>query len=243
MTLVARDAIGNQETGGGLAVKFGLGSGSAGGTFGTVTDHKNGTYTVTFTGTTAGSNTITATIGGQKVTSTLPTVTVVPGAVSLSKSTITLSPSQITSGNSATVTLVARDANGNQETGGGLTVSFALGSGKAGGTFGTVTDNANGTYTATFTGTTAGSNTITATIGGQAVTSKLPTVTVVPGAVSLSKSTITLSASQVTSGKLDHGDPGAAGRQRQPGNGRRLGGEVCSRQWQCRRHLRHGYRQ
>jgi adhesin/invasin len=66
-----------------LAVKFALGSGSAGGTFGTVTDHKNGTYTVTFTGTKVGSSTITATIGGQKVTSTLPTVTVTSGVSSV----------------------------------------------------------------------------------------------------------------------------------------------------------------
>ena len=72
------------------------------------------------------------------------------------------------------MTLVARDANGNQETGGGLTVSlWPRQRHSAGGTFGTVTDNGDGTYTATFTGTTAGSNTITATIGGQKVTSTL----------------------------------------------------------------------
>jgi adhesin/invasin len=41
-----------------------------------------------------------------------------------------------------------------------------------------VTDNGNGTYTATFTGTAAGSNTITATIGGSAVTSAAPAISV-----------------------------------------------------------------
>ena len=96
----------------------------------------------------------------------LPTVTVGPGAVSLSKSTITVSASQVTSGGTATVTLTARDANGNQESTGGLNVIFSLGSGTATGTFGTVTDNKNGTYTATFTGTLVGKSTITATIGG-----------------------------------------------------------------------------
>ncbi len=105
-------------------------------------------------------------------------MTVVPGAVSLSRSTIAVSKSKIAPRGTATVTLVARDAAGNQETSGGLAVEFALGSGSAGGTFRTVTDHKNGTYTATFTGTTAGSNTITATIGGQAVTSTPPTVTV-----------------------------------------------------------------
>jgi hypothetical protein len=200
MTLVARDANGSQELGGGLVVAFGWGTGSASGSFGAVTDNGNGTYTATFTGTKAGSNTITATIGGQKVTATPPTVTVIPGAVSLPKSTITTSASQVTSGGSATVTLVARDANGNQEPSGGLAVNFGLGSGSASGSFGTVTDHKNGTYTVTFTATTAGSNTIIATIGGQGVTSSPPTVTVVPGAVSLLKSTVAVSASQVTSG-------------------------------------------
>jgi adhesin/invasin len=178
VTLVARDTNGNQELSGGLAVKFGLGSGNAGGTFGTITDHKNGTYTVTFTATTAGSNTITATIGGQAVSSTLPTVTVVPGPVSLSKSTITLLATQVASGNSTMVMLVARDANGNQELSGGLTVAFGLGTGTARGTFGTVTDNGNGTYAVTFTGSTAGSNTITVSIGGQKVSSTPPAVIV-----------------------------------------------------------------
>jgi hypothetical protein len=197
---VARDSTGNQEFGGGLTVAFGLGTGSASGTISAVTDNGNGTYTATITGTKAGSNTITATIGGQKITSTAPTVTVVPGAVSLSQSTITVSASQVTSGGTATVTLVARDANGNQEPSGGLKVALGLGTGSASGTLGTVTDHKNGTYTATFTATTAGSNTITATIGGQSVTSTPPTVTVVAGPASVSKSTVTVSASQFTSG-------------------------------------------
>lgn len=113
-------------------------------------------------------------------------------SLSLSKSTIAVLPSQVAPGGTATVTLTARDANGNQEPGGGLTVLFKI-SGKAGGKIGAVTDNKNGTYTATFTARTkAGSETITAKIGGQAVTSKA-TVTVVRGAVSPSKSTITVS--------------------------------------------------
>ncbi len=81
ITLTARDARGNQESSGGLAVVFGLGSGSAGGAFGAVTDHGNGTYTVTFTAgnTAVGSDTITATIGGQALTSAAPTLTVTAG--------------------------------------------------------------------------------------------------------------------------------------------------------------------
>ena len=71
------------------------------------------------------------------------------------------------SGSSITVTLQAEDAAGNDLTTGGATVVFALGGGGGQGRFGPVTDNGNGTYTATFTGTLAGSNTITATVNGQ----------------------------------------------------------------------------
>ena len=180
LTLVARDANGNQE--GGLAVVFGLakkaGSGSASGTFSTVTDNGNGTYTTTFTATTAGTNTITATIGGQAVVSKMPAVKVVPGAVDLTQSTVTASPASVVSGVKVTVTLTARDANGNQEPGGGLNVTFSLGAGSTGGTLSAVKDNKNGTYTATFTAAAVGSDTIMATIGGVGIASTPPTVTV-----------------------------------------------------------------
>ena len=83
----------------------------------------------------------------------------------------------------------ARDAYGNDETAGGLTVGFQLGSNASGvssGTISAVKDNGDGTYTATFTGVDAGTaNTIVATIGGSGnnVTSTLPTVTVSAGKV------------------------------------------------------------
>ena len=58
MTLTTKDALGNPEPTGGLTVAFGLGSGTAGGTFGSVTDHGDGTYSAVFTGTLGGSSTI-----------------------------------------------------------------------------------------------------------------------------------------------------------------------------------------
>ncbi len=200
VTLTARDAYGNQETAGGSTIVFSLGTGTAGGTFSAVKDNGDGTYTATFTGTKAGSNTIKATIGRQAVTSTSPTVKVTPAAVSLSQSTISVSLAAVAAGGKTTVTLTARDAYGNQETAGGSTIVFSLGTGTAGGTFSAVKDNGNGTYTATFTGTKAGSNTIKATIGDQAVASIPPTVTVTPGAVSLSQSTISVSLATVAAG-------------------------------------------
>src|SRR6185436_13523425 len=91
------------------------------------------------------------------------------------------SPS-IASGTTATLTLQARDAAGNNLTGGGLAVVFSLtGAGTSTGTIGATTDNGNGTYGAIFTGVTAGTaRTISATIGGSLVAST-STITVTPG--------------------------------------------------------------
>ncbi len=126
---------------------------------------------------------------------TTDSVTVV-GPVDLSQSTIAVSAPAVATGGTATVTLTARDAAGNQEPAGGLTVAFKA-NGSAGGSFGPVADNNNGTYTATFTaGATPGSATITATIGGPGNTvTTPPPVLVVVGPVSPALSTITASPS------------------------------------------------
>ena len=182
VTLTAKDANGNQLTIGGSTVVFGLGNGTAQGTFDTVADNGDGTYTSIFTGTAAGTNTITATLDAQAVTTTAPTITVTSTAADPAQSTVDVSPASIASGGTATVTLTAKDASGNPLTTGGSIVTFGLGNGVAQGTFSTVTDNGDGTYTATFTGSTVGTNTITATIDGQTVTSTAPTITVTAGA-------------------------------------------------------------
>jgi adhesin/invasin len=84
-------------------------------------------------------------------------------------------------GGTTTVMLTADDNQGNQEASGGLQVDFGLGAGSAGGNFGAVTDNGNGTYTATFTATAAGNVAIAADIDGWAVVSTPPIVTVANG--------------------------------------------------------------
>ena len=196
VTLTARDANGNQEPTGGSTVVFSLGAGTGSGTFSSVTDNGDGTYTATFTGTIAGANTITATIDGTALTSTAPTITIV-GPADPSQSTVSVNPASIQSGGTTTVTLTARDANGNQEPTGGSTVVFSLGAGSANGTFSSVTDNGDGTYTATFTGTVAGTNTITASIDGTPLTSTAPTITVTPGPVDPSQTTVSVSPSSI----------------------------------------------
>ncbi|HZU38876.1 MAG TPA: invasin domain 3-containing protein, partial [Gemmataceae bacterium] len=105
-------------------------------------------------------------------------VTVVPGPVSLAQSTVSVTPGNIAAGGMAMVTLTARDAYGNQETGGGLTVTFALSFGSPGGVFTAIADNGNGTYSAAFTGLLTGTGTIAAAIGGSSLTSSAPAITV-----------------------------------------------------------------
>jgi Repeat of unknown function (DUF5650)/Invasin, domain 3/Immunoglobulin I-set domain len=177
LTLTARDFSGSQETTGGLQVAFGLGAGVGNGTVGSVKDNGDGTYSATLTAFGPGTNTITATIDGQQVTSTAP-ITVL--AVSLFYSNVTVTQTTIPVGGAATLTVIARDFSGAQETKGGLSVAFGLGTGTGGGRVGLVKDNGDGTYTATFTATTAGRNTLTASIDGQQLTSTVPISVVVP---------------------------------------------------------------
>jgi N-acetylneuraminic acid mutarotase len=96
------------------------------------------------------------------------------------QSVITVAPASIPLGGTATVTLTAKDAAGNQDPQGGLAFSFGLGTGTASGAITNLTDNNNGTYTATFTGTTPGTIAITGTLNGLAITSAPPTITVMP---------------------------------------------------------------
>ena len=82
-----------------------------------------------------------------------------------------------------------------------MVVLFGL-SGSGRGIFSPIpaTDNGDGTYTATFTGTTSGPTTITATIGGNPVISTPANITVTPGLVSLSQSTVTVTPSTIPVG-------------------------------------------
>ena len=203
VTLQAEDAKGIKETSGGLTVLFKLGSPAGGqGTFSSVTDNDNGTYTATFTGILTGSNTIKATIDGQTISTRAPAIKVNPGPDNTATSIITLSASNVAAGRTVTVTLQPEDAAGNKLNLKGLAVQFAPGSANGGqGTFSAAKYNPNGTYTATFTGTIEGGNTITATVNGQAVTTHAPPViTVTPGTASPAKSFIGLSSGTVVAG-------------------------------------------
>ncbi|MCH8287737.1 MAG: hypothetical protein IID12_01345, partial [Candidatus Marinimicrobia bacterium] len=94
---------------------------------------------------------------------------VAPGAADATTSTITASPTSITADGTSesTVTVQLKDADGNSLTSGGDVVALSTDLG----TIGAVTDNGDGTYSATLTaGTTAGTATVTGTLNGVPIT-------------------------------------------------------------------------
>jgi len=203
LTLQAKDATGANLTAGGDTVAFTATGGTSAGTISATTDHGDGTYTATYTGTTAGTaQTIHANINGSSVTTTLPTVTVTAAVASPdpTKCTVTAAPTTIAVAGTSTLTLQAKDSTGTNLTVGGAVVVFTASGGTATGTISATTDHGNGTYTATYTATGAGSaQTIHATINSSAVTTTLPTVTVTAAAVpDPTKCTVTASPATIS---------------------------------------------
>lgn len=119
--------------------------------------------------TSAGNCTLTATNSSGSESGTSNSFIVSPGVISETASVITASPTVILNNGSSTstITLQAKDAYGNNITSGSETVVLSTDQGS----IGSVTDNANGTYTATLTSSTAQvTATVTGTINGDAVT-------------------------------------------------------------------------
>jgi hypothetical protein len=207
VTIVLKDAAGNAITGlASGAFGFALSGGTSAGTFGTVTESTTkGTYTATFTGTTAGTtSTLTVTVSGATLT-TKSMVQVTSGVISGTNSTVNLATSSVASGSTDAVTIVVKDTAGNAVSGlGNGAFGFNMSGGTSAGTFGTVTETATkGTYTALFSGTTAGTaSTLTVTIGGVTLTTT-PAVTVSVGPVSGANSTPSFASSSVASGGID----------------------------------------
>ena len=96
---------------------------------------------------------------------------VIPAPAAAATSTIHVSRSLQYAGGSVQVRLHAKDSLGRDVTTGGLDVAFALAPGSAGGVFGPVVDNGDGTYLTTFTSSRIGRNTFTATLNGLTTTS------------------------------------------------------------------------
>ena len=192
ITIQIKDAQGNNATAGGLTISI-TEDGSANIT--PVIDNNNGTYAATITDTVAEVITINATISGSLIADTA-TVNFIPGAANTSQSAITVSSASIVADGTTTSTITLRttDAQGNNLTTGGLSIAlFENGSAN----IGTVTDNNNGTYSATITSTVAESITITGTINGS-LNTDTATIEFIPGAATTTQTTISVSTASLT---------------------------------------------
>src|SRR5207302_1197510 len=116
------------------------------GTVGTVTDNSDGTYTAELSDTTAETDTVSGTINTIDITDTA-TVEFTPGAADATTTTISASPTSTTVDGSSTITVQAKDQYGNDLTSGGDTVTLSTDHGS----LTSVTDNTDGTYSATLT--------------------------------------------------------------------------------------------
>ena len=188
ITVTLKDASGNPVAGKTVSLAKTSGPGTPTISAPSGTSNASGVVTFTVKSTTAGADVFTATDTTDSITITqTATVTFTIAPADANQSTLTPVSSSITANGSATqvLTVQAKDSSGNSLTSGGSTVTITKQSGT--GTIGTVTDNANGTYTATVTAPTAtGSGVFVATLGGSPVKSGTAsqtqaTVTYVPG--------------------------------------------------------------
>ncbi len=152
----------------GVTVTFAVASGGGSATALTATTNAAGIATVgSWTlGAKAGADTLTATSAALTGSPVTFTATGVAGPADPAQSTIVASNTDITAGDGTQViTVTVRDANGNPVTTGGADVAITLVSGT--GFVGPVTDNGDGTYSATVTAPDAcGSGVFAATVGG-----------------------------------------------------------------------------
>jgi len=175
ITVQAKDANGNNLAAGGDAVVLATTLGA----LGAVADNGDGTYTATLTaGVVAGTATITGTINGAAITDDADVAFNV-GAAAAATTTITANPIAITADgqSTSTITVQAKDANGNNLAAGGDAVVLAT----TLGALGAVADNNDGTYTATLTaGVVAGIARITGLLNGQEILSSAEVEIAIP---------------------------------------------------------------
>ena len=193
ITVEVFDAEGNPRSAGGDDVDLSTTAGSLGG----VTDNDDGTYTATLTSASSpGSATVSGTVNGAAITDTAVVTFTGPGPASGATSQITASPTSIAANgtSTSTITVELRDASGTPLTSGGASVALST----TAGSLGAVTDNGDGTYTATLTSaSTPGSATVSGTVNGSSITDTATVTFTGPGPASGATSQITASPTSI----------------------------------------------
>lgn len=191
VTLQAKDQHGNLLTKGGADLELF----TTHGTLSAITDHHNGTYTAVLTSsTTPGEATLTGKINGEDLQATV-VVQFIQGDASAITSTLTVAEAELAAdGLAATlVTVQLKDAFGNNLTAGGDHVEVFT----THGTLSTVTDNLDGTYSATLTSSlNPGLATLTAKVNGTDL-EQTATVQFVQGSASAATSVMLVSSTSI----------------------------------------------
>ena len=195
LKVTLKDAFGNVVPGTHVSISQGTGSSTIAAASGVT--NGAGAFSTTVSTTTAQSVTYTAIDTDDLLTLTQqPTVSFGPGALSAAHSTITAAPGSITAdgASTSTITVRAKDVNDNTlaASAGGVTLATTSGSLSA------VTDNHDGTYTATLTSSTqVGTASVTGTIAGTAI-GHPTTVAFAPGTLSPAHTVIAASPASLT---------------------------------------------
>lgn len=198
VTATLKDAY-NNVVPSGYTIDFTATGGSSTGTFSAVTNQGSGLYNVRYTGVVAGTaQTIRVRVNGTSL-GLSENIVVVAGSPNPSHSSIVVSSSSIGAGQSTTVSATLRDLNENPISS-GYAVTLTQSGGTSSGTLGSITNLSNGTYTASFTGTTAGSATTLQLVVDGIPLGPTVNVTVTAGAPDNTLSTFTATANAVTAG-------------------------------------------
>lgn len=122
-------------------------------------------------------------------------------AFSFDSSILTVSNPQVGSGATVTITLYLKTISGKKFTESKHNIAFSLTDGTSVGSLGAITNNQDGSFSATYTGILPGTpKTIRATVNGKPVLTTTPTIEVVVGNFSTAHSTLQAFVSSVDSG-------------------------------------------
>ncbi len=184
----ARDRGGNPLTSGGATVAVTVSGANSPGAL-AVTDQGDGTYTASYTPAVAGTDTVSITMDGTAISGSPFTSMVGVGEVSPVRSTATVPRGGVAS--PTRIVVQARDGNDNPLSSGGATVVVTVSGANSPGAL-AVTDQGDGTYTASYTPALAGTDTVAITMNGTSISGSPFTSTVGAGAASPAHSTATV---------------------------------------------------
>lgn len=187
ITVTVLDANGNPVAGEAANLAATLGGANSGVTVSTITDNGDGTYTLSYTPVTAGTDTIAFALGGTPINGSPYTSVVAPGAASAANSDANVPNG--TSGTATTITISLRDAYGNMTPGAAGSLAVSIGGANAGATPSSITDNGDGTYSLSYTPAVTGTDSISIRLGGVEISGSPYSSVVGPAALSAANST------------------------------------------------------